>query len=230
MNLSARIVKKCNILMLGLFAAMLFLTPIWLLFTIVLHWYLFTDLFILVFLTIFGIVVAVDFFRKKHTFKAWVKPYLEIFAPIYTTITAAGCLTCVAVVIYSVWIIMGKPEAVVRGAWMIFMFFAVMAAIDVILIIWAKRMAESYKQRERRAFKSAYERTCNLIEDVLSSLKINYDSNEKKIFLSGLHQRTYSITSKGLTITCSGYRESVVEIANIQDSNKEFVEAFKTKF
>ena len=230
MNRSARIVKKCSILMLGLFAAMLFLTPTMLLFIIVFHWYFSTELFVLVVLTIFSIGAAAEFFRKKHTFKAWVKPYSEIFAPIYSTIAAAGCLTCVAVMIYSVWIIMGKPEAVVKGSWMIFMFFAFMAAIDVILILWAKRMAESYKQRERRAVRNSYDRTCNIIEVILSALKVNYNSNEKRLFLSRIHQRTFNINSKGVTITCSGHRESIIEIANIEDSNKELVETFKMKF
>jgi hypothetical protein len=112
---------------------------------------------------------------------------------------------------------------------MIFMFFAVMAAIDVVLILWAKRMAESYKQRERRAIRSSYGRTCNIIEVILSSLEVNYKSDEKRIFLSSIHQRTYDINSKGLTITCSGHRESIIEIANIEDSNKELVETFKMK-
>lgn len=230
MNRSARIVRKCSILMLGIFAAILFLTSIWLLFIIDFHRYFSTELFMLVFLTIFSIGIIADFFRKKHTFKAWVKPYQEIFAPIYSTITAAGCLTCVAVLIYSVWIIMGKPEAVIKGAWMIFMFFAFMAAIDVILILWAKRMAETYKQRERRAFRYSYDRACNIIEVILTTLNVNYNSNEKRIFLSNIHQRTYNIMSKGLMITCSGNKESIIEIANIKDSNKELVEAFKMKF
>ena len=230
MNRNARIVKKCNILELGLFAALLFLTPIWLLFEIVFHWHFLSNLFILTFLTVLGMYIVAEFFRKKHTFKAWVKPYSEIFAPIYSTIAAAGCLTCVAVMIYSVWIIMGKPEAVVKGSWMIFMFFAFMAAIDVILILWAKRMAESYKQRERRAIRSSYGRTCNIMEVILSALNVNYNSDEKRMFLSSIHQRTFNIISKGLTITCSGHRESIIEIANIEDSNKEFVETFKMKF